>query len=145
MGDAVNLAARLEESAKQYGIFTQVSEDSVVLAGDRFLFREVDTVKVVGKSVPVKSFDLLGLKETAPEFLHELAQKFEEAIKLYKSQQFAAALEILNQTKELEYQRFPELKGVKSNPSEVYIERCEAYLKTPPPPEWDGVWTLTSK
>jgi adenylate cyclase len=145
MGDAVNLAARLEESAKQYGIFTQVAEDSVVLAGDRFLFREVDTVKVVGKSVPVKSFDLLGLKETAPEFLLNLAKLFSEALEHYKAQRFKEALELFTQTLELEHQRFPELKGIKTNPSEIYIERCNTYIATPPPPEWDGVWTLTSK
>jgi len=145
MGDAVNLAARLEESAKQYGIFTQAAEASVLLAGDRFLFRELDTVRVVGKSVAIKSFDLLGLKDSAPEFLLELASKFTEAIGLYKAQKFKEALAIFESTKELEYQRFPELKDVKTNPSEVYIERCETYMQTPPPPDWDGVWTLTSK
>jgi adenylate cyclase len=145
MGDAVNLAARLEESAKQYGIFTQAAEASVLLAGDRFLFRELDTVRVVGKSVAIKSFDLLGLKDSAPEFLIELASKFTEAIGLYKAQKFKEALAIFESTKELEYQRFPELKDVKTNPSEVYIERCETYMQTPPPPDWDGVWTLTSK
>lgn len=145
MGDSVNLAARLEESAKQYGIFTQVAKETVDIAGDQFLWRELDTVKVVGKSVPVTSYDLLGLKETAPDYLKELANLFKEAIKLYKAQKWDEALVIFNKTLELEWRRFPQLKGKKTNPSEVYIERCQAYKKTPPPPEWDGVWTLTSK
>lgn len=145
MGDSVNLAARLEESAKQYGIFTQVAKESMELAGDEFLWRELDTIKVVGKSVPVTSFDLLGLKTTAPEFLHTLAEKFSLGIQLYKSQRFSEALTVFKETLELEYQRFPELKGVKTNPSEIYIERCEEYIKLPPPPDWDGVFTLTSK
>ncbi len=145
MGDAVNLAARLEESAKQYGIFTQVAEASVLLAGDRFLFREIDTVRVVGKTVAVKSFDLLGLKETAPEFLVNLSTLFAQALESYKAQRFEEARDLFKETLELEYQRFPALKGIKTNPSEVYIERCETYLETPPPSDWDGVWTLTSK
>lgn len=145
MGDSVNLAARLEESAKQYGIFTQVAKETKELAGDDFLWRELDTIKVVGKSVPVTSFDLLGLKSTAPEFLHTLAEKFTLGLSLYKSQRFTEALSVFKETLELEYERFPELKGVKTNPSEIYIERCEEYIKMPPPPDWDGVFTLTSK
>ena len=145
MGDSVNLAARLEESAKQYGIFTQVSKETVELAGDEFVWRELDTIKVVGKSIPVTSYDLLGLEETAPNYLKELRDKFSYGIQLYKSQKFKEAIEIFTQTLELEYQRFPALKGVKTNPSEVYLKRCEAYLEVPPPPDWDGVYTLTSK
>lgn len=145
MGDSVNLAARLEESAKQYGIFTQVSKETKELAGEDFLWRELDTIKVVGKSVPVTSFDLLGIKVSAPEFLQQLAEKFSYALSLYKSQRFSEALTIFTETLELEYQRFPELKGKKTNPSEIYIERCNEYIKLPPPPGWDGVFTLTSK
>lgn len=145
MGDSVNLAARLEESAKQYGIFTQVSKETKELAGEDFLWRELDTIKVVGKSVPVTSFDLLGIKVSAPEFLQQLAEKFSYALSLYKSQRFSEALTIFSETLELEYQRFPELKGKKTNPSEIYIERCNEYIKLPPPPGWDGVFTLTSK
>ncbi len=145
MGDSVNLAARLEESAKQYGIFTQVSKETVELAGKEFLWRELDTIKVVGKSIPVTTFDLLGLKATAPEYLKELSVKFKKAIGLYKDQKWDAAIALFKETLELEYQRFPDLKGVKTNPSEIYIKRCEDYKELPPPPEWDGVFTLTSK
>lgn len=145
MGDSVNLAARLEESAKQYGIFTQVAEETVKLTNDQFLFRELDTIRVVGKSVPVTTYDLLGLKETASETLQQLAKLFQEAIALYKEQNFDAAKKLFEQTLELEWLRFPELKGKKSNPSEIYIKRCEEFMQLPPPPGWDGVYTLTSK
>ena len=145
MGDSVNLAARLEESAKQYGIFTQVAKETVELAGDSFLWRELDTIRVVGKSIPVTSFDLLGMKNSAPDFLHTLSEKFTVALSLYKRKDFQKALSIFKETLELEYQRFPELKGIKTNPSEIYIERCQEYIKTPPPQDWDGVFTLTSK
>ena len=145
MGDPVNLAARLEESAKQYGIFTQVAKATVEMAGEDFLWRELDTVRVVGKSEPVTSFDLLGMVEMAPDYLKELSQKFKEGIELYKAQKFDRALTIFRFTLELEWKRFPSLKEKKTNPSEVYIQRCEDYIKMPPPEGWDGVWTLTSK
>lgn len=145
MGDSVNLAARLEESAKQYGIFTQVAQDCVSLVGDQFLFRELDTIRVVGKSVPVTTYDLLGLKKDAPEYLNRLSDLFKQGLTLYKNQQFDQAIALFKQTLELEWQRFPELKGKKTNPSEIYIQRCEEFKQLPPPPEWDGVYNLTSK
>jgi adenylate cyclase len=145
MGDAVNLAARLEESAKQYGIFTQVSQAVVDLAGSDFIFRELDTLRVVGKSVAVTTHELLGRKATATELLKNLAAKFKEGIALYKAQRFNEAMTIFKETLELEWQRFPELKGKKTNPSEIYIARCEKFLTEPPAADWDGVWTLTEK
>lgn len=145
MGDSVNLAARLEESAKQYGIFTQVAKDTVDLCEDQFIFRELDTIKVVGKSIPVTTFDLLGAKGYCEDYLIELATKFKEGITLYKAQQWDHALIKFRETLELEYKRFPELQGKKTNPSEIYIERCEEYRRNPPAKDWDGVYTLTSK
>ncbi len=145
MGDAVNLAARLEESAKQYSIFTQIADETVKLAGEEFLFRELDTIRVVGKSVPVTTYDLLGLKKDAPEYLHELASKFKKGIEAYKAQKFDQAIALFTESLELEWQRYPELRGKKTNPSEIYLKRCEEFKKLPPPPEWDGVYTLTSK
>ncbi|GAB4410827.1 MAG: adenylate/guanylate cyclase domain-containing protein [Bacteriovoracaceae bacterium] len=145
MGDAVNLAARLEASAKQYGIFTQVSVETKKLCEDIFVWRELDTVRVVGKSIPVQTFELLGYKETCPDFVKELGEKFTLGVSLYKEQKWDEAIAIFKQTLELEYQRFPELKGKKTNPSEIYLERCEEYKKLPPPPDWDGAYTLTEK
>jgi len=145
MGDSVNLAARLEEAAKQYGIFTQVSKATKDEAGDMFVWRELDTVKVVGKSQPVTTFELLSIKNSSNDLLNELAEKFNRALVHYKSQNWDKAMELFTETVELEYSRFPKLKGVKTNPSEIYIKRCQEYKNTPPGNDWDGVYTLTSK
>ena len=145
MGDSVNLAARLEESAKQYGIFTQVSKATVEIAGDEFIWRELDTIRVVGKSVPVTTFDLLGVHATSPDYLKELATKFKEGIELYKSQKWDEAIEIFEHTLTLEWRRYPGLKDKKTNPSEIYLERCKNYKEAPPSKDWDGVFTLTNK
>ncbi|OIQ17026.1 MAG: hypothetical protein BM556_12480 [Bacteriovorax sp. MedPE-SWde] len=145
IGDSVNLAARLEESAKQYGIFTQVSKTTVELTGKQFLWRELDTIKVVGKSIPVTTYDLLSEKENAPDLLNKLAVLFQEGISLYKEKRWDEAITVFTETLELEHERFPQLKGVKTNPSEIYIERCEAFMENPPPHDWDGTYTLTSK
>ncbi len=146
MGDAVNLAARLEEAAKQYGVFTQVSQfTKELITGNDFLWRELDTVKVVGKSEPVTTFELIGMFEQAEDNLKDLKKYFEEGLELYKKEKWDEAISAFNKSLECEWKRFPELKGKKTNPSEVYIKRCEIYKETPPPRDWGGVFTLTSK
>ena len=144
MGDSVNLAARLEAAAKQYGIYTQVSSMCKDITEDKFEFREIDTIRVMGKSQPVTTFDLLGIKgETAPHLL-ELKEKFNSGISLYKAQKWDEAIALFTLTLELENKRYPELSH-KTNPSKIYIERCQEFKKIPAPPDWDGVYSLTEK
>lgn len=145
MGDSVNLAARLEEAAKQYGIFTQVSQFTKDLTEDGFIMRELDTIRVVGKTEPVTTFDLLGIKGETSDLLLNLQKTFHEALALYKNMKWDEAKAGFEKSLELEYQRFPDLKGKKTNPSEIYIERCNQFKEDPPGEDWDGVYTLTSK
>lgn len=145
MGDSVNLAARLEEAAKQYGIFTQVSSFTKDLTGDAFDMRELDTIRVVGKSEPVTTFDLLGIRGETSELLLQLMNQFHKGLELYKNRKWEEAITVFRQSLELEYQRYPDLKGKKTNPSLIYIDRCENFIKNPPPEDWDKVYVLTSK
>lgn len=146
MGDSVNLAARLEEAAKQYGIFTQLSHFTKDLTKPgEFEFRELDTIKVVGKSEPVTTYELLGRVGDTVDNLLKLKKSFEQGLVLYKAQKWDEALVHFKESREFEWIRFPDLKGKKTNPSEVYIERCEAFKESPPAADWDGVYTLTSK
>lgn len=145
MGDSVNLAARLEEAAKQYGIFTQISQFTKDLTGDHFEMRELDTIRVVGKEEPVTTFDLLGLKGRTAPALIKLKEEFHKGLALYKNMQWDEAIAQFEVSLELEYERYPDLKGKKTNPSLVYIDRCKAYKDNPPPDDWGGVFVLTSK
>jgi adenylate cyclase len=144
MGDSVNLAARLEEAAKQYGIFTQVSQFTVDLIGDEFELRELDTIRVVGKSEPVTTYEILGEKDQIPFVVKEMRDLFHQGLGHYKQSQWEQAMTYFQQSLALEYQRNPDLKD-KTNPSLIYIKRCEQYKITPPPEGWCGVYTLTSK
>jgi len=62
MGDAVNLAARLRAAAKQYGVFTVLSNFTEALVRTTFETREIDTITVVGKSETIKLYELLAKK-----------------------------------------------------------------------------------
>ena len=64
-----------------------------------------------------------------------------KALELYKNQEWKKAIEAFKASDELE-DMFP---GRKTNPSRIYIPRCEHFMSNSPGDDWDGVWTLTSK
>jgi adenylate cyclase len=67
MGDAVNLASRLEGANKAYGTSILVSEDTMRAAGDAIVARRVDVVRVVGRAQPVRLYEPLAPRETATD------------------------------------------------------------------------------
>ena len=142
MGDVVNTAARLEASAKQYGIYIQVTKQTLNLAGwDKFEYREIDKVRVVGKSEAVESYELMGEKGELDSKQMEMIKIYHEGMELYRKQDWDAAKAKFAQSEALELV-FPKRP---STPSRVYMERCDHFKANPPGDDWDGVWVLTSK
>ncbi|WP_298769090.1 CHASE2 domain-containing protein [uncultured Fibrobacter sp.] len=150
MGDAVNLAARLESAAKQYGAYIQISEDTQAhLEDGRFIYRSLDTIRVIGKSQPVKTFELLERRGSENESsLLQLVDIWEKARTCYLNMQWDNAIELFKQCLDLEPHHPDRDPGSKTTPSHVYIKRCMAYKENPPVAEgevWDGVFTATEK
>ena len=141
MGDTVNLAARLEASAKQYGIYIQVAEESYKACKDKFIWRDLDFVIVMGKTEPAQVFELISEDGNLPPGYDKLLPAYHEAVKLYRNQDWQTAIEAFKASDELE-DMFP---GRKTNPSRIYIPRCEHYAENPPGDDWDGSWALTKK
>lgn len=154
MGDSVNLAARLEAGSKQYGVYTLISEATYrheftdqekrsCRVSDLVEVRFIDELTVVGKSEPVKVYELIALKGGLSEKEILLNQLFAEGIALYRAMAWDQAIAKFEEA--LKVERFPEGK---TTPSAVYIKRCMEYKANPPvaPGEtWDGVYRLTSK
>ena len=141
MGDTVNLAARLEASAKQYGVYIQVAEETYKACKDKFIWRDLDYVIVMGKSEPAQVFELISEKGNMPKGYDKLLPAYDEALKLYRNQEWEKAIDAFKASNELE-DMFP---GRKTNPSQVYIPRCEHYKENSPGDDWDGSWALTKK
>jgi adenylate cyclase len=141
MGDTVNLAARLEASAKQYGVYIQVAEETYQVCKDKFIWRDLDYVIVMGKTEPAQVFELIAETSNMPSGYDKLLPAYHEAVKLYRNQDWVKAIEAFKASDELE-DMFP---GRKTNPSRVYIPRCEHYKENPPGDDWDGSWALTKK
>ena len=133
LGDAVNLASRLEGATKQYHCDILVGEKSHDLTQAEFVYRRVDRMRVKGKALPVSVYAPLSSAEIAPP---AWLAKYHEALDLYLATRFQEAIEGFNAL-------IAELGS--DYLCSMYIERCEEFLQSPPPENWDGVHTLTSK
>ncbi|MBF0308921.1 MAG: adenylate/guanylate cyclase domain-containing protein [Magnetococcales bacterium] len=136
MGDAVNLAARLEGANKFYGSDVMISDATYRLAQEQVEVRELDTIRVVGKKEPVTVYQLLDRKGELTGERLELITGYRQAVGLYKERRFQEAMERMDQL----LTRFGE-----DGPTRTYLNRCRDYVQNPPPEEWDGVFQLTSK
>ena len=141
MGDTVNLAARLEASAKQYGIYIQVSESTYKVVKDKFDWRFLDYVRVKGKQQPVKVYELIAKKGKMNDIDKAVIEAFSQAQELYFKQDWDNAINGFKEGKALE-DMFP---GRSESPSNVYLKRCYQLKENPPGKDWDGIWVLTKK
>ena len=141
MGDTVNLAARLESSAKQYGVYNFVGQNIYEETKDEFIFRFLDFVRVKGKTIPVKVYELVSAKNNADNHTVNLIKVFEEGLDHYYQQQWDKALIHFEKAEGME----DHFTSRNTTPSAVYIERCIMFKDNPPGKDWDGVWTMTSK
>jgi adenylate cyclase len=133
MGDAVNLASRLEGITKEYGAPIVVGESTRVITAHDFVFRELDRVRVKGKLEPVAIYEPLGVVgEVDKRTLDEL-KLFNQAVKLYRAQDWdMAELQLINLLK-----LSPESKLY-----QLYLDRVVYYRDQPPGRDWDGAFTF---
>lgn len=135
LGDAVNLASRVESLTKFYGVNLIVTENTQKNQPD-FIFRQLDKVKVKGKNEGVIIYEVVGFKSEATQALLDELQHYHDALNAYTQQQWDNA-----------ENAFKQLQA--STPDRIiyqhYLDRIQTYRTTPPPSDWDGVYTHTSK
>jgi class 3 adenylate cyclase len=136
IGDVVNLASRLEQANKFYGTRILVSEGTRDLAGDTLAFREIDSLRVVGKLEPVRVYELLGYAAELGESDTQRIQAYETGLERYRAQDWEAAEAAFREC-------LANAPG--DRPSQVMLERIEAFRQAPPETGWDGVWVAVSK
>lgn len=136
MGDAVNLASRLEGITKEYGAAVIVGDATRSLAAHDFVFRELDRVRVKGKLDPVAIFEPIGVVgEVDKRTLDEL-KLYNQAIKLYRAQDWdMAELQLINLLN-----LSPDSKLYK-----LYLDRVGIYRAHSPGRDWDGAFTFEHK
>lgn len=148
MGDNVNLAARCESACKNYGVFTIASEDTKNEAekyGNDCVFRLLDKIIVVGRTKPVTVYEIVTLRSDANAKTLRCVRLFEMGLKEYYDQNFDEALELFKQSARLEPNQPGITPGVKTNPSLLFIDRCEIMKTSPPGEVWDGIYVMEYK
>jgi adenylate cyclase len=131
LGDAVNLAARLEGVNKQFRTYTMVSAATVERIGGAYPVRELARVAVVGRKEPVTVYEPL-----LPE-IHAARRPLLEA--------FAEALAAFYAGRFEEAERLFERTAAEDPPAAAYADKCRELRASPPGQTWNGVWLMTSK
>lgn len=142
IGDGVNLGSRLEGASKQYGCDIVISENTFRLCGEhRIWHRELDYIRVKGKTQPVSIFELVGLQgEVIPDEKKKVIEIYHLGRKYYLEKKFRQAMN--------EFATILEDMNIADKAASLYLKRCQYWLDNPEAveSEWDdGVWTLTDK
>ncbi len=140
IGDAVNLASRLEGVNKPYHTDIMISEITEEKVRGHFLLREVDSIRVVGKLEPVRIYQLLDTieNEGAPEHdrWKEMLDSFMPGLETYRDRRWEKAKDLFQQHVLL----FPE-----DPVGKIYLDRCRTFLTAAPADDWDGVYQMETK
>jgi len=135
MGDAVNLASRLQDLTKEYGVGILVSEN-IVRAVPDFVYREVDKVRVKGKREGVAIFEPIGAQGEVPSDVLLEIDRFHHALAHFRERRWDEAEALLDELAAAA----PEAKLYR-----LYRERINQFRASPPAADWDGVFGFTSQ
>ncbi len=136
LGDAVNLASRLEGLNKYYGTRILITETTHDRVRDEFVARPVDVVAVKGKSTGVKIYELIVERDQAGQDVLAFVSLCEEGMKSYLRREWSKAEECFRAVLQIR----PD-----DQPAQILVARCVTYGKTPPPPDWSGVTSMQEK
>ncbi len=134
IGDAVNLAARLEGTTKEYGTHLIISEETYRQAEEDFASRELDNIAVKGKDNPVTVFDVMGEAKDLSKSQFQLRDTFGLALSAYRRKDWNEADKQLTTCLSIDKNDGPAL---------TFQKRIQPLRETPPPDDWDGVWRMT--
>ena len=138
IGDAVNLAARLESANKQYNTFLMISEFTYnQLNKEQFRIRPLDVIKVKGKNEAVKVYEVYGFThDVFSENVNDYYSNFELGFNHYLNKNFSEALVCFNKALELK----------NNDPAAItFIYRIEEMKDTILPADWDGSIIMKEK
>lgn len=139
LGDAVNLASRLEGQSKNYGVLIVLGPVTAERLGDEYFTLELDCIAVKGKKDGVTIFTVFYNPDAGamPEYLMS-KDVHNEMLAAYRSQDWNSAIKLVNELK-------GEFDGQMDHYYDLWLERIEEMRGTDLPTDWDGVFRATSK
>ena len=148
LGDAVNLAARLEGQSKSYGMNVVLGPTTRNSIRDRLATIDLDYIQVKGKTEGTYIYGLMGDGEILadPKF-QKLQNLIFDAMETYRAQQWNDAQEMFDEIRDLGSDaKKPWILDANLHVlCDLYDERIAEYKVTPPDPDWDGVFIATTK
>jgi adenylate cyclase len=135
IGDAVNVASRLEGINKQYGTQVIIGEETRRRAGDRVRVRELDRLAVYGRAGGLHIYELVAIAEAGVP-LPSWVSLYEAGLSAYRARNFSAAMGFFQMV-------LVACEG--DRPSKVMIERCRRFLETPPEQDWEATIAMDTK
>ena len=138
IGDAVNLAARLESLTKFYGCNLVVSDDIYrLLDSSEFMCRPLDQVVVKGRTKPIFVYEVYDADpEPIRERKQQLAESFQQGIIYFHGRQFRQSQQMFQDCLKID---------ATDHISQIYVERCAAFMEHPPSEEWNGIFAMQHK
>ncbi|MFO0599642.1 MAG: adenylate/guanylate cyclase domain-containing protein [Myxococcaceae bacterium] len=133
IGDEMNLAARLEGANKNYGTLIMMGEGTYLAVRNQVETRELDLVRVAGKTQAARVYELLSLRGELPAEKRKVVDLYGQALLAYRGRKFTEAKQVLAAALAVD-----ESDG----PSRRLLALCTEFEVHPPPPQWDGVSTL---
>ncbi|TPQ39111.1 adenylate/guanylate cyclase domain-containing protein [Bradyrhizobium guangdongense] len=133
MSDAVNVASRLEGANKYFGSSIMASEMTVALTGGTFAWRELDAIRVKGRSDPVKIYEPLAESGKLTPEQSLKAAAYAEGLACWRAREFGRAVDCFARM------------AATDRPSALFRERAKRLADNPPPPEWEPINTLEGK
>ncbi|GAB4386355.1 MAG: hypothetical protein Kow00121_52800 [Elainellaceae cyanobacterium] len=137
IGDGVDISSRLEGATKEYGCDIVLSEFTYQFCREKIWVRELDCVRVKGKTKPIHIYELIGdRKEPLNAATHEFLDLYQAGRSAYSDRQFQQAIRYFEQAQRLK---------TDDRAIELFIDRCRHYQSNPPGEPWDGVYVMTTK
>jgi adenylate cyclase len=135
IGDAVNIASRLEGANKEYGTDIIIGEETRHLAGDRILVRELDRLTVYGRAGGIAIYELLDIAADGAA-LPAWVEFYERGLVAYRSREFARGAGF--------FQKVLDARAA-DQPARMMLERCSHYLTSPPGEDWEATNAMKTK
>jgi class 3 adenylate cyclase len=136
IGDNVNLASRLESVNKKYGTSILICGEVWEMVRDTIECREIDLVRVAGKTEPIRIFDVMGRKGKITETMLELKNHFEAGLAAYRRSKWGEASQ--------EFEKCLALDA-HDHAATVFLSRIASFRESPPSHEWGGIWNFSQK
>jgi adenylate cyclase len=136
IGDGVNLGSRLEGATKEYKVEIIINETTYEQVKNDMLCRELDLIRLMGKTKPIRIYELLDHRLKGAGNKEMKVKAFEEGLSRYRAQQWDEA-----------EKRFKNCLDLDPNdgPAKIFFERCEELKANPPSSDWDGIFVMKTK